>query len=103
MTRRMLTGNMAAAWGARLAAVDYVLAFPTTPQTEIIATVAQWFGDGTMPGRFQNMDSEHSMLTPAGAAAATGMRVFRATSSNGLLDAFELLCTWRAGACRWCW
>ena len=36
MTRRLLTGNSAAAWGARLAGVDYVPAFPITPQTEII-------------------------------------------------------------------
>jgi pyruvate ferredoxin oxidoreductase alpha subunit len=61
----MLTGNMAAAWGARLAAVDYVPAFPITPQTEIIDTLAQWCGDGTMCGRFVRMDSEHSMLTAA--------------------------------------
>ena len=31
MTRRLLTGNGAAAWGARLARVDYVPAFPITP------------------------------------------------------------------------
>ena len=31
MTRRLLTGNSAAAWGARLAGVDYVPAFPITP------------------------------------------------------------------------
>ncbi len=30
MTRTMLTGNAAAAWGARLAEVDYVPAFPIT-------------------------------------------------------------------------
>jgi pyruvate ferredoxin oxidoreductase alpha subunit len=98
MTRQMLTGNMAAAWGARLAAVDYVPAFPITPQTEIIETLAQWYGDGTMRGRFVSMDSEHSMLTAAGAAAAAGVRVFTATSSQGLLYAFELLYTiagWR--------
>ena len=34
--RKLLTGNAAAAWGARLAEVDYVPAFPITPQTEII-------------------------------------------------------------------
>jgi pyruvate ferredoxin oxidoreductase alpha subunit len=39
MTRQMLTGNVAAAWGARLAEVDYVPAFPITPQTEIIETL----------------------------------------------------------------
>jgi pyruvate ferredoxin oxidoreductase alpha subunit len=98
MTRQMLTGNVAAAWGARLAEIDYVPAFPITPQTEIIETLAQWFGDGTMRGRFVSMDSEHSMLTAAGAAAATGVRVFTATSSQGLLHGFELLYTvagWR--------
>lgn len=98
MTRQMLTGNSAAAWGARLADVDYVPAFPITPQTEIIETLAQWCADGTMAGRFVTLDSEHSMLTAAGAAAATGVRVFTATSSQGLLYAFELLYTvagWR--------
>ena len=42
MTRIMLTGNAAAAWGARLAEVDYVPAFPITPQTEIVETLARW-------------------------------------------------------------
>ena len=40
MSRTLLTGNAAAAWGARLAAVDYVPAFPITPQAEIIKTLA---------------------------------------------------------------
>ncbi|MBI5380134.1 MAG: pyruvate synthase [Nitrospirae bacterium] len=94
----MLTGNMAAAWGARLARAEYVPAYPITPQTEIVETLAQWFADGTMQGKFVTMDSEHSMLTAAGAAAATGVRVFTATSSQGLLYAFEVLYTvagWR--------
>jgi len=98
MKREMLTGNTAAAWGARLAEVDYVPAFPITPQTEIIELLAQWFTDGVMQGKFVTMDSEHSMLTAAGAAAATGARAFTATSSQGLLYAFEVLYTvsgWR--------
>jgi pyruvate ferredoxin oxidoreductase alpha subunit len=98
MTREMLTGNVAAAWGARLAEVDYVPAFPITPQTEIIETISEWIHGGVMPARYVNMDSEHSMLTAAGAAAAAGARVFTATSSQGLLYGFELLYTiagWR--------
>ena len=47
MTRILLTGNAAAAWGARLARVDYVPAFPITPQTEIIETLAS----GSTPRR----------------------------------------------------
>ncbi len=96
--REMVTGNAAAAWGARLAEVDYVPAFPITPQTEIIETISDWFHSGIMRGRYVNMDSEHSMLTAAGAAAAAGARVFTATSSQGLLYGFELLYTiagWR--------
>ena len=42
MTRALLTGNGAAAWGARLARVDYIPAFPITPQTEIIEAIGQW-------------------------------------------------------------
>ncbi len=44
-----------------------------------------------MPARFVTMDSEHSMLTAAGAAAAAGARVFTATSSQGILYGFEML------------
>lgn len=96
--KKMLTGNSAAAWGARLADVDYVPAFPITPQTEIIETLAGWCAAGDMSARFVSFDSEHSMLTAAGAAAATGARVFTATSSQGLLYGLEVLYTtagWR--------
>ena len=90
-SREMVTGNLAAAWGARLADVDYVPAFPITPQTEIVETLAEWCDRGEMAARFVTMDSEHSMMTAAGAAAAAGVRVFTATSSQGLLYAFEVL------------
>ncbi|MBT7957060.1 MAG: pyruvate synthase [Rhodospirillaceae bacterium] len=99
MSRRLLTGNGAAAWGARLAEADYVPAFPITPQTEIIETLAKWIGKKEMAARIVNMDSEHSMITAAGSAAATGVRVFTATSSQGLLYGLEMLYTvagWRA-------
>ncbi len=98
MTRDLLTGNAAAAWGARLAEVDYVPAYPITPQTEIIETLAQFIGQGALDARLVTLDSEHSMLTAAGAAAAAGARVFTATSSQGLLYALEMLYTvagWR--------
>lgn len=98
MTAEMMTGNLAAAWGARLADVDYVPAFPITPQTEIVETLAKWCGNGSLNARFVTLDSEHSMMTAAGAASATGARVFTATSSQGLLHAFEVLYTvagWR--------
>jgi pyruvate ferredoxin oxidoreductase alpha subunit len=99
MKRMLLTGNGAAAWAARLAEVDYVPAFPITPQTEIIETLAGWFERGEARGRLTTLESEHSMVTAAAAAAATGVRVFTATSSQGLLYAMEMLFAvpgWRA-------
>jgi len=99
MTRQLLTGNGAAAWGARLAQADYIPAFPITPQTEIIETLGNWIDSGQMAGRMTMVESEHSMITAAAAAAATGVRVFSATSSQGLLYGMEMLYTvsgWRA-------
>lgn len=98
MKRALLTGNGSAAWGARLAQIDYLPAFPITPQTEIIETLGKWIDTGEMNCRMVTLESEHSMLTAAGTAAATGVRVFAATSSQGLLYAMEMLYTvagWR--------
>lgn len=97
--RELITGNRAAAWGARLAGIDYIPAFPITPQTEIIETISEWINQGSMDTRMVTMDSEHSMVTAAGTAAASGVRVFTATSSQGLLYGMEMVYTvpgWRA-------
>jgi pyruvate ferredoxin oxidoreductase alpha subunit len=99
MSRTLLTGNAAAAWGARLARADYVPAFPITPQTEIVETLGRWAETGELDARVVTFESEHSVVTAAGAAAATGVRVFTATSSQGLLYAMEMLYAvagWRA-------
>jgi len=99
MTRRLLTGNAAAAWGARLAGAEYFPVFPITPQTEIIETLGRWVDAGEMDAKMVTLESEHSMITAAGAAAATGVRTFTATSSQGLLYGMEMLYTvagWRA-------
>ena len=99
MIGKLLTGNAAAASAARLARVDYVPAYPITPQTEIIETIADWVREGTMDTKFVQLESEHSMMTAAGAASLAGARVFTATSSQGLLYAMEMLYNvsgWRA-------
>lgn len=99
MSRLLLTGNGAAAWGARLSNVDYIPAFPITPQTEIIETIAAWIDNNDMASRMVTLESEHSMITAAGAASVTGVRVFTATSSQGLLYGIEMMYNvagWRA-------
>ncbi|MCP4008375.1 MAG: pyruvate synthase [Proteobacteria bacterium] len=98
MTRSLLTGNSAAAWGARLSKTDYIPAFPITPQTEIIEDLSGWIDSGKMDARMVTLESEHSMITAAGSAASSGVRVFAATSSQGLLYGMEMIYTvagWR--------
>ncbi len=95
----MLTGNAAAAWGARVSDVDYIAAYPITPQTEIVELLSKWVSSGELKARFVEYESEHSMLAGAGGAALAGARAFTATSSQGLAFAFENLYAvsgWRA-------
>jgi pyruvate ferredoxin oxidoreductase alpha subunit len=97
--KELLTGNAAIATGVKLSRVEYIPSFPITPQTEIIELLSRWAGDGTLNAKVVQMDSEHSMITAAGAASITGVRTFTATSSQGLLYGFEMLYNvagWRA-------
>jgi pyruvate ferredoxin oxidoreductase alpha subunit len=99
VSRELITGNAAAAWAARLARIDYLPAFPITPQTEIVETLERWIEAGEIDARLVTLESEHSVVAAAGAAALTGVRTFTATSSQGLLYAMEMLYTvagWRA-------
>ncbi len=103
MTQDLLTGNAAAAWGARLADVDYVPAYPITPQTEIIETLVRWIAEDAVHARLVTMDSEHSMLT----AAAPPPRPASASSppprARGSSTASRCSTRSRAGASRSCW
>lgn len=89
--KQLLTGNASVATAVRLCAADYIPAFPITPQTEIIELLSRWINEGRMDANLVMMDSEHSMITAAGAASLAGVRTFTATSSQGLLYGFEML------------
>ena len=90
-TRRMITGNGAAAWGARLARAEIIPNFPITPQTAIIEEIASWIASGEMDADFLPMESEHSVQSALAAASSAGTRVFSATSSQGLLLMTEMM------------
>lgn len=86
-----LTGNEAVAWAAKLSRAQFIPNYPITPQTEIIETLAQWHADGHLEADFCPMDSEHSVMSAAIGASATGVRVFTASSSQGLELMHEML------------
>jgi len=99
MSRRLLTGNAAAAWGARLAGAEYIPAFPITPQTEIIETLARWIEQGEMPGRLVTMDSEQPPVPRPQPAFVSSLR----RRARGCSTRWRCSTQWRVGARPSCW
>ncbi|OGP62094.1 MAG: pyruvate ferredoxin oxidoreductase [Deltaproteobacteria bacterium RBG_13_49_15] len=94
---RILEGNHAVSEAVRLARVQVISAYPITPQTHIVETLSEYCADGKMNARFLCVESEHSAMGAAIAAAMGGARTFTATSSHGLAYMHELL-HWSTGA-----
>jgi pyruvate/2-oxoacid:ferredoxin oxidoreductase alpha subunit len=89
--RAVLTGNMAAAYGAKLCRPEVVAIYPITPQSEISETMAKFAADGELKAKIFRVESEHSAMSILIGAAMAGARTFTATSSNGLFYMHEML------------
>ena len=95
--KKVVTGNYAVSWGAKLGRAQVIAAYPITPQTSIIEKLASFCADGEMDARFIKVESEHSAMAACIGASAAGARAFTATSGQGLLLMHELI-HWAAGA-----
>ena len=94
---RLLTGNEAVAWAVARAGAQVVSAYPITPQTTIIESIAQLVQKEICRAEFVPVESEHSALAACIGAAHAGARTFTATSGQGLALMHELI-HWAAGA-----
>lgn len=90
-TTMLLTGNHAAAYGAVLAKPKVVPIYPITPQTPIAEKLTDLHRLGEFNTEFITTESEHSAMAACVTASLAGVRVFTATSSQGLLLMHELL------------
>ncbi len=97
MVVKTITGNKAVAYAAKAARVKVVAAYPITPQTTIVETLADIIEHGELDAKMIRVESEHSALAATLGAATTGSRSFTATSSHGLLLMHEVV-WWTAGA-----
>lgn len=95
--KKLMTGNEAAAFAAKLANPQVVAAYPITPQTSIAEKLAEYASRGDMHTRYLKVESETSALAACIGGSLSGARVFTATSSQGLALMHELL-HWSAGA-----
>jgi pyruvate/2-oxoacid:ferredoxin oxidoreductase alpha subunit len=89
--KKVMVGNHAVSWGARLARVEVISAYPITPQTQIVEELSEMCADGRLDARFIKVESEHSAMAACVGASAAGARAFTATSSQGLALMHEML------------
>jgi len=89
--REFLEGSQAVARAVKLCKPGVISAYPITPQTHIVEGLAQIVADGELDSQFVNVESEHSAASVVLGASATGVRVFTATSSQGLLLMSEVI------------
>jgi pyruvate/2-oxoacid:ferredoxin oxidoreductase alpha subunit len=89
--RDLLSGNYAIAEAVKLARAQLIPAYPITPQTPIYERLSEMESQGTLPGIMVRVESEHSAMAMCIAASLAGVRVFTATSSQGLALMHEML------------
>ncbi|MVT13741.1 MAG: pyruvate ferredoxin oxidoreductase [Euryarchaeota archaeon] len=91
MPMMMLRGNESTAYAAKLARVKVIPAYPITPSTLFPEKISELIANGEMEAEFLPVESEHSALSAAIGAAATGVRAMTATASQGLALMHEVL------------
>jgi pyruvate ferredoxin oxidoreductase alpha subunit len=90
-TLKTLNGNQTIAEAARQIDPDVIAAYPITPSTAIVETIAKFQADGMITGEFVCPESEHSAMSVCIGAASAGGRVMTATASQGLALMWEML------------
>lgn len=95
--RKVLMGNHALSYGAKLSRAQVISAYPITPQTEVVELLADMCASGELDAKFIKVESEHSAMASLVGASAVGVRTFTASSSQGTALMHEML-HWAVGA-----
>ncbi|MFP4083145.1 MAG: transketolase C-terminal domain-containing protein [Candidatus Aminicenantes bacterium] len=90
-TLKTLNGNQTVAEAVRQVDPDVMAAYPITPSTAVVETIAQFKADGLLSGEFVCPESEHSAMSVCIGASSAGGRVMTATASQGLALMWEML------------
>ncbi|MDH7593520.1 MAG: transketolase C-terminal domain-containing protein [Methanomicrobiales archaeon] len=87
---QIMEGSHAVAEAVRLSKPGVISAYPITPQTHIVERLAEMVADGLLEADYITVESEFSALSACLGASATGVRVYSATTSQGLALMFEV-------------
>lgn len=86
-----MSGSEAVAKAAIQSNIDFISAYPITPQTIIVERLSDLVAEGETKAKFVNVESEHSAMSACVGASLAGGRAFTATSSQGLALMHEVL------------
>ncbi len=86
-----MSGSEAIAKAAIQSGIDFISAYPITPQTIIVERLSDLVAEGETKAKFVNVESEHSAMSACVGASLAGGRAFTATSSQGLALMHEVL------------
>ncbi|MHB8154697.1 MAG: pyruvate ferredoxin oxidoreductase, partial [Candidatus Omnitrophota bacterium] len=89
--KEFVEGSHAVAQIIKACQPGVISAYPITPQTHIVEDLAQIVANGELKAQFVNVESEHSAASVVLGASATGVRVYTATSSQGLFYMQEVV------------
>ncbi|MFH1397596.1 MAG: pyruvate ferredoxin oxidoreductase [Candidatus Omnitrophota bacterium] len=89
--KEFLEGSIAVARLVKLCKPGVISAYPITPQTHIVEELAQIVANGELDCQFINVESEHSAASVVLGGSAAGVRVYTATSSQGLFYMSEVI------------
>ncbi|MFH1874830.1 MAG: hypothetical protein ABH859_06575 [Pseudomonadota bacterium] len=85
MSKRIgLEVSLAVSEAAKMARTEVVAAYPITPQTHIVESLAEMIAEGELDAEYICVESEHSAMSACLGSSATGARTFTATAGQGL-------------------
>ncbi len=91
MNKQILEGSQAIAQTINNIRPAVISAYPITPQTHIVEDLAKLKADGETNYEYIRAESEFAAASIVAGASATGVRVYTATSSQGLLLMTEVI------------
>ena len=88
---KVLEGSEAVALAVKACRPQVISAYPISPQTHIVESLARMAADGELETQYVRVESEFSAASVISGASAAGSRAYTASSSQGLLLMTEVL------------
>jgi pyruvate ferredoxin oxidoreductase alpha subunit len=88
---KVVEGSEAVALAVKACRPHVISAYPISPQTHIVESLARMVADGDMIAEYIRTESEFSAASVLAGASAAGSRSYTASSSQGLLLMTEVL------------